>query len=137
MSWKKELDLNCLEVFGGVFESEQSVEEYMKNDDGVAKRIMEDLYLQGDFIGTVEYRYLSEKTNEAEKALSGMPYGDKIVEVLKAKFADKFKRKINTIIVLYDFHLGNHFSRHNLRDMKERKTDNYYIFNIANVFPYK
>ena len=51
MSWKKELDLNSLEVFGGVFESEQAFEEYVKSDDGVAKRIMEDLYLQGDFIG--------------------------------------------------------------------------------------
>lgn len=137
MSWNKELDLNCLEVFGGVFESEEALKEYMKSDDGTPKRIMEDLYLEGDFIGAVEYRFLPGKTNEAEKALAGMPYSDKIVEVLRAKFADKFKKKVNTIIVLYDFHLGNHFSRHNLKDMKERKTDNYCIFNIENVYPYK
>lgn len=131
------LDENCLEVFGGLFESEQAVEEYMKIVDGKPKRFMEELFLQGEFVGHIEYKFLDKKSNRAEEVLLDFPYGDKIVEVLKAKFADKFKRKINTIVVIYDFRLGSHFSGHLLSQMKEKKTDDYYIFNIANVYPYK
>ena len=133
----REMDLLNLEVFAGVFESEQDVEEYVRIVDGKPKRLMDDLYLQGEFIGHAEYRFLSEKTNSAEIALAGFPYERKIIEVLKAKFADKFKKKINTIIVLYDFHLGSHFSNHLLRQMKECKKDNYHIFNVENVFQYR
>ncbi len=131
------LDMNCLEVFGGIFESEQAVEEYMKIVDGKPQRFMEELYLQGDFAGHVQFKFLDKKSNKAEEVLADFPYGDKIIEVLKAKFADKFKRKVNTIIVIYDFHLGSHFSGHSLRQMKEKRTDEYYIFNIEDVYPYK
>ena len=131
------MDLTNLEVFAGVFETEKSVEEYVRIVDGKPKRLMDDLYLQGEFIGHVEYRFFSEKTNSAESALKGFPYGDKIIEVLKSKFANKFKKKVNTVIILYDFHLGSHFSNHNLRQMKECKKENYHIFSVENVFNYK
>ena len=133
----KRMDSLNLEVFAGVFESEQAVEEYVRIVDGKPKQLMDDLYLQGDFIGHVEYRFFSEKTNSAEVALADFPYAGKIIEVLKAKFADKFKKKVNTVIVLYDFYLAEHFSNHSLRQMKECKKDNYHIFNVENVFNYR
>lgn len=133
----KRMDSSNLEVFAGVFESEQAVEDYVRIVDGKPKQLMDDLYLQGEFIGHVEYRFFSEKTNSAEVALADFPYGNKIIEVLKAKFADRFKKKVNTVIVLYDFYLGMHFSNHFLRQMKECKKENYHIFNVENVFNYR
>ena len=91
------IDKNMLEVFGGIFESQQAAEELFK-----------------DF-----------------------PYGQKIIKVLKEKFADKLKRRVNTAIVLYDFDWGGHFSNHFLSQMREKKTDEYHIFRIENVYPYK
>ena len=133
----RRFDLSNLEVFGGVFESEQALQEYMGSDPEKPGRLMEDLYLWGDFIGHVEYRFLPKKTSSAEEALADFPYEEKIISVLKAKFSDKFKKKVNAVIVLYDFHLMSHFSRHNLRQMKEKRTDSYHIFSVDNVFNYK
>ena len=76
--------------------------------DGVPKGLMEKLYLQGEFIGRVEYKFFEKKSNLAEELLSDFSYGDKIIEVFKAKYVNKLKKKANTIIVIYDFHLGNH-----------------------------
>ena len=61
------LDKNMLEIFGGIFESQQAAEEFMKIVDGKPKRFMEEL----------------------------------------------------------------------LSQMREKKTDGYYIFRIENVYPYK
>lgn len=52
--------MNCLTVFGGVFESEQAVEEYMKIIDGKPERFMKDLYLQGDFSGQIEFKFFEK-----------------------------------------------------------------------------
>ena len=129
--------MNCLEVFGGNFKSLQDVEKYMEIINGKPEKFMEELYLQGDFLGHIEYKFFDKKENKAEELLKNFPYGEKIVEILKAKFADKLKRKVNTIIVIYDFDLANHFSRHSLKQMKEKKTDEYHIFNVENIYPYK
>ena len=51
----KRMDSSNLEVFAGVFESEQAVEDYVRIVDGKPKQLMDDLYLQGEFIGHVEY----------------------------------------------------------------------------------
>lgn len=131
------IDMNCLEVFGGNFKSLQDVEKYMEIINGKPEKFMEELYLQGDFVGHIEYKFFDKKENKVEELLKDFPYGEKIVEILKAKFADKLKRKVNTIIVIYDFSLSNHFSRHSLKQMKEKKTDEYHIFNVENVYPYK
>ena len=130
-------DQNMLEVFGGIFESLQAAEEFMKIEDGKPKRFMEELYLQGDFTGYIEIRFFEKKTNNAEELFKDFSYGEKIIEVLKAKFADKLKRRVNTAIVLYDFDWKGHFSSHFLSQMRERKTDEYYIFHVENVYPYK
>ena len=82
------IDKNMLEVFGGIFESQQAAEEFMKIVDGKPKRFMEELYLQGDFTGHIEIRFFEKKTNRAE-------------------------------------------------EMQEKKTDEYHIFRIENVYPYK
>lgn len=131
------IDKNNLEIFGGIFESQQAAENFMKIEDGIPKRFMEELYLQGDFIGHIEIRFFEKKSNKAEELFGDFPYGEKIIEILKAKFADKIKRRINTAIVLYDFDWKGHFSSHFLSQMRERKTDKYHIFHIENVFPYK
>ena len=131
------LDKNMLEVFGGIFESQQAAEEFMKIVDGTPKRFMEELCLQGDFIGHIEIRFFEKKTNRAEELFKDFPYGQKIIKVLKDKFADKLKRRVNTAIVLYDFDWAGHFSNHFLSQMREKKTDKYHIFRIENVYPYK
>lgn len=126
-----------LEIFGGIFESQQAAEEFMKIVDGKPKRFMEELYLQGDFTGQIEIKFFEKKTNKAEELFIDFSYGEKIINVLKAKFADKLKRRVNTAIVLYDFDWGGHFSSHFLSQMREKKTDEYHIFRIENVYPYK
>lgn len=130
-------DDNALSVFGGNFSSQQAAEEFMKTVDGKPKRFMEELYLQGDFTGHIEIRFFDKKTNKAEELFRDFPYGEKIIEVLKAKFADKLKRRINTAIILYDFYWSNHFSNHLLSQMREKKTDEYHIFYIEDVYPYQ
>ncbi len=131
------LDENMLEVFGGIFESQQAAEEFMKIVDGKPKRFMEELYLQGDFTGHVEIRFFEKKTKQAQELLQDFPYGEKIIEVLRAKFADKLKRRVNTAIVLYNFDWKGHFSNHLLSQMREKKTEEYHIFHVENVYPYK
>lgn len=131
------LDENMLEVFGGIFESQQAAEEFMKIVDGKPKRFMEELYLQGDFTGHVEIRFFEKKTKQAQELLQDFPYGEKIIEVLRAKFADKLKRRVNTAIVLYNFDWKGHFSNHLLSQMREKKTEGYHIFHVENVYPYK
>ena len=130
-------DKDKLEIFGGIFESQQAAEDFMKTADGIPKRFMEELYLQGDFAGHIEIRFFEKKSNKAEELFRDFPYGEKIIETLKAKFADKIKRRINTAIVLYDFDWTAHFSNHFLSQMREKKTDKYHIFYIESVFPYK
>lgn len=130
-------DENQLEIFGGIFESQQAAEDFMKIEAGIPKRFMEELYLRGDFLGHIEIRFFEKKSNMAEELFRDFPYGEKIIETLKAKFADKIKRCINTAIVLYHFDFGGHFSNHCLSQMRGKKTDKYYIFYIENVFPYK
>ena len=51
------IDKNMLEVFGGIFKSQQAAEEFMKIVDGKPKRFMEELFLQGDFIGHIEITF--------------------------------------------------------------------------------
>lgn len=130
-------DKNMLEIFGGIFESQQAAEEFMKIVDGKPKRFMEELYLQGDFTGHVEIRFFEKKTKQAQELLQDFPYGEKIIEVLRAKFADKLKRRVNTAIVLYNFDWKGHFSNHLLSQMREKKTEGYHIFHVENVYPYK
>ncbi len=131
------IDENMAEIFGGIFESQQAAEEYFKLVDGKPKRLMDELYLQGDFTGHIEIKFFDKKSNNAEQLFKDFPYGEKIVEVLKAKFADKLKRRVNTAIVIYDFDWAGHFSNHFLSQMREKKTDTYHIFRIENVYPYK
>ena len=130
-------DKNILELFGGIFESQQAAEDFMKIVDGVPKRFMDELYLQGDFTGRIEIRFFEKKSNAAEELFRDFPYSKKIIDTLKAKFADKVKRRINTAIVLYDFDWKGHFSNHFLSQMREKKTDQYHIFHIETVFPYQ
>ena len=137
MGYNKALDENCLEVFAGVFKSQQDVEDFLQITDGVPKGLMENLYLVGEFSGRVEYKFYEKKSNLAEDFIVDFPYGDKIIEVFKAKCVNKLKKKVNAIIVIYDFHLGNHFSNHPLGVMKEKKSDDYHVFSIDNVVPYK
>lgn len=131
------MDENCLEVWGANFASQQDAEEFMKLEDGVPKRFMEELHLDGKFSGHIEIRFFEKKSNSVEELFADFPYGDKIIEVLKAKFKSKLKRKVNTAIVLYDFHLGSHFTGALMNLMTERKTDSYHIFNVDNVLLYK
>ncbi len=130
-------DKNILELFGGIFESQQAAEDFMKIVDGVPKRFMDELYLQGNFTGRIEIRFFEKKSNAAEELFRDFPYSEKIMGALKAKFADKVKRRINTAIVLYDFDWKGHFSNHFLSQMREKKTDQYHIFHIETVFPYQ
>ncbi len=130
-------DKNILAIFGAIFESQQAAEDFMKIVDGKPKRFMEELYLQGDFAGHIEVKFFEKKSNKAEELFRDFPYSKKIIETLKAKFADKIKRRINTAIILYDFDWGAHFSNHSLSQMREKKTDKYHIFWIESVYPYK
>lgn len=78
MGYSKALDEDCLEVFAGVFKSQQDVEDFLQMTDGVPKGLMEKLYLEGEFIGRVEYKVFEKKSNLAEELLSDFPYGDKM-----------------------------------------------------------
>lgn len=133
----RSIDENMAEIFAGIFESKQAAEEYMKLVDGKPERFMNELYLKGDFTGHIEIEFFDKKSNKAEELFKDFPYGKKIVEVLKAKFAAKLKRQVNTAIVIYDFDWAGHFSSHFLSQMSEKKTDKYYIFHVENVYPYK
>lgn len=130
-------DKNMAEIFGGIFESHQAAVDYFNLVNGKPERFMEELFLQGDFTGHIEIKFFDKKSNKAEELFKDFPYGEKLIEVLKAKFADKLKRRINTAIVVYDFDWAGHFSSHFLSQMREKKTDTYHIFHIESVFPYK
>ena len=75
--------------------------------------------------------------DEAEELFAGFPYGERIIQVLRDKFADRLKRRVNTAIVLYDFDLGYHFTGRPLSVMRERKTDSFHIFSGESVYPYR
>lgn len=132
-----DMDKNCLSIFGANFESQQEAEDFMRIVDGKPQRFMDELFLQGDFIGHIEIRFYEKKSNKAEELFRDFPYGEKIIETLKAKFADKMKRRINTAIVLYDFYWLTHFSEHFVSQMRETRTDKYHIFYVGDVYPYK
>lgn len=132
-----DMDHNCLEVYGGIFNSLQDAEEFMKIVDGKPQRFYDELFLEGDFKGSIEIKFFDKKSNRGEELYRDFPYGEAIVEGLKARFANKLKRQVNTAIVIYDFHLGSHFTGHLLSTMKETKTEDYYIFNVAEIYPYK
>lgn len=63
------IDKNMLEVFGGIFESQQAAEEFMKIVDGKPKRFMDELYLQGDFIGHIEIRFFEKKDKQSRRTI--------------------------------------------------------------------
>lgn len=130
-------DINKLEVYGGIFKSLQDAEAFMKIVDGIPQRFYQELYLQGDFEGRIEINFFERMTNKAEELYQDFPYGDIIVKGLQARFSSKLKRRANTAIVIYDFDLGAHFTGHPLSSMKEKKTDEFYIFNVDGIYPYK
>lgn len=131
------MDSNSIEVYGGIFKSLQDAEEFMKIINGKPQRFYNELYLQGEFKGRIEIKYFEKMTNKAEELYRDFPYGDVIVESLQARFTDKLKRRVNTAIVIYDFYLGEHFTGHLLSSMKEKKTDEFYLFNVDSIYPYK
>lgn len=132
------MDENSLAVYGGNFMSRQAAEDYLQIINGKPKKFMDDLYLTGDFNGRIEILFFDKKTNDAEELYKTLPYGKNIVGMLKAMFKDKLKRKVNTAIVIYDFYLGaEHFTGHNIKQMSEKKTDEYHIFHVANIYNYK
>ncbi len=130
-------DKNTLAVFGGNFPSEEFARDFMAIKNGRPERFMDELFLEGDFIGRVELKFFETKSNRAEELFIDFPHGKKIVEVMKAKFDDKLKRRVNTAIVLYDFDWGAHFSSHFLSQMREKRTEEYHIFHVSDVYPYK
>ena len=131
------MDQNSAAIYGGVFESLEAAQEYMKLIDGKPKSFMDDMYLQGDFHGRIEIHYFDKKSNKAEDLYKDFPYSDRIVSFLQEAFLTKLKRTVNTAIVIYDFYLGaEHMTGHTYKQMSEKKTDSYYIFHVANLFPY-
>lgn len=132
-----DMDYNSLEVYGGIFNSLQDAEDFMKIVDGKPQRFYDELFLQRDFKGHIEIKFFDKKTNKAEELYKDFPYGDVIVDGLKARFSNKLKRQVNTAIVIYDFYLGAHFTGHLLSTMKETRTYDYYIFDVNTIFPYK
>lgn len=67
----------------------------MKVVDGVPQRFYKELYLQGDFKGRIEIKFFEEMTNNVEVLYRDFPYGDVIVEGLKARFWRKLKRQFS------------------------------------------
>ena len=131
------MDKNSAAVYGGIFDSLEAAQEYMQLVDGVPKRFMDDMYLRGEFSGRIEIRYFGKKSNKAEELYKDFPYSDRIVGFLQEAFLNKLKRAANTAIIIYDFYLGvEHMTGHRYKQMSEKKTDDYHIFHVANVFPY-
>lgn len=131
------IDKNYISIFGGNFPSKEFAEDFMAITDGRPKRFMEELFLEGDFTGRVELKFFDTKSNLAEELFRDFSYGEKIIKVMKAKFDDKLKRRVNTAIVLYDFDWSGHFSSHFLSQMREKRTEEYHIFHVSDVYPYK
>ena len=127
------MDENSVAVYGGIFRSLQDAENFMALVDGKPKRFYEELYLQGDFKGQIEIKFLEKKTNKAEELYCDFPDGDTIVEGLKARFLSKLKRQVNTAIVIYGFYPGAHFTGHNYSMMREKKTEEFYLFHVDNI----
>ena len=88
------MDENCPEVWGANFASQQETEDFMKSEDGIPKRFMKELYLDGKFSGHIEIRFFEKKSNKAEELFADFPYGDKIIEVLKARFRNKLMKNL-------------------------------------------
>ncbi|MBE6902237.1 MAG: hypothetical protein E7478_07160 [Ruminococcaceae bacterium] len=131
------MDKNSAAVYGGTFDSIEAAQDYMKLVDGKPKRFMDEMYLKGDFSGRIEIRFFDKKTNKAEVLLNELPYSDRLISFLQEAFMNKLKRTVNTVIVIYDFYLGaEHMTGHTYKQMSEKKTDDHYIFHVANIFPY-
>lgn len=139
MDKRAEIDMenNSVEVYGGIFKSLQDAEDFMQITDGIPLRFYQELYLQGDSKGRIEIKFFEKMTNKAEELYRDFPYGDVIVEGLQARFLSKLKRRVNTAIVIYDFYLPKHFTGHPMSVMKEKRTDDFYIFDIDSIFPYQ
>lgn len=128
---------NHLEVFGGIFPSRLEAEKFFTLENGIPRQFLRALYLREEFTGSIETVFFDKKSNRAEELFAGFPYGERIIQVLRDKFADKLKRRVNTAIVLYDFDLGYHFTGRSLSVMRERKTDSFHIFSVESVYPYR
>ncbi len=131
------MDKGTLAVYAGVFPSEQAAVEYMRLTDGVPRRFYDEMYLKGDFVGRIEIKYFDKSSNKAEDLFADFPCGDNIVGMLRAFRHDKMPRKMNTAIVIYEFYLGDHFTGHNLKQMTQKKGEDYSIIHIDNIVNYE
>ena len=131
------MDANSIEVYGGIFKSLQDAEEFMKVVNGKPERFYNELYLGGDFNGHIMIKFFDKKTNKVEELYKDFPFGDVIIKGLQDRFVSKLKRRVNTAIVIYDFYLLSHLTDRPYSVMREKKTDEFYIFDVESISPYK
>lgn len=131
------MDNGSLAVYAGVFPSEQAAADFFQLTDGVPVRLYNEMYLQGDFCGKIEIKFFDKSSNKAEDLFADFPYGENIVGMLRAFRCDKMPRKMNTAVIIYDFYLGDHFTGHNLKQMKQKKGEDYSVFHISDIVHYE
>ncbi len=64
-----------------------------------------------------------------EELFSGLPYGDRIEKEMLARYPKKkaIRKKVNTVIAIYDFNLMEHLDGRDIFDVKNEQLDVFYI----------
>lgn len=120
-------------LYGGNFPSREAALDFFRLEDGVPRRLYEEMYLQGDFHGAIELRFFPKKSNQAEELFADFPGGDAIVSALQERFLAKLKRRVNTAVAIRGFYLPAHFTGRPMSAMTEKRTADYHVFCIEEL----
>ena len=131
------MDNGSLAVYAGVFPSKQAAVDFFRLTDDMPARLYSELYLQGEFSGQIGVGYFDKSSNKAEDLFADFPYSENIVGMLRAYRRDKMPRKMNTAVIIYNFYHCNHFTGHTIKQMTQKKGEDYSIFHIADIVNYK
>lgn len=127
------MDPVSMTVYGGNFPSPEEARDFFRVEDGIPRRLYEEMYLQGEFRGRIEMRHFPQKSNSAAELFADFPYGAYIVRSLEERFLSKLKRRVNTAVVIYGFYLGAHYTGHAASVMREKKGPDYHVFAVEEM----
>jgi hypothetical protein len=124
---------NWVTILAGNFKSKEQAEEFMKigeiNGERKPLQFMDAFKLKGNVEKNIAISYFEKTSKMIEELFSGLPYGDRIENELLARYPKKkaVKRKVNTVIAIYDFDFMEHLDGRDIFDVKNEELDVFYI----------
>lgn len=124
---------NRVTILAGNFKSKEQAEEFMKigeiNGERKPLQFMDAFKLKGNVEKKIAISYFEKTSKMIEELFSGLPYGDRIEKEMLARFpkTKAVKRKVNTVIAIYDFDFMKHLDGRDIFDVKNEQFDVFYV----------